>query len=312
MSVVAADTKQTTNGAVVRAEPSNAVVAVAKQVKGYIEKGNLFLPADYSPENALKSAWLTLQEVKDKDNRPALQVCTQESIMNALLDMVVQGLNPSKKQCYFIVYGPKLICQRSYFGDQALAQRVRPNSEIYASVIYQGDTFETEMIRGRTTIAVHKSKLENQKLDKIIGAYCGIVDKETGEDLGCEVMTMAQIQKSWGMSKTYNPGGQKGTHHDFPDQMALRTVIRRRCKPLINSSSDALLLESVRRQDEDHIEAEVEEDSIIHGNGETLSLQSGGEATDAEIVESEDTEKIGRAPEAAGKSSADEELEFEG
>jgi recombination protein RecT len=38
-----------------------------------------------------------------------LQACTRDSIANALLDMAVQGLNPAKKQGYFIAYGKQLV-----------------------------------------------------------------------------------------------------------------------------------------------------------------------------------------------------------
>ncbi|MCG3082651.1 recombinase RecT, partial [Pseudomonas aeruginosa] len=42
--------------------------------------------------------------------------CNDTSKPNALLDMVTQGLNPAKNQCYFIPYGNKMQLQRSYHG----------------------------------------------------------------------------------------------------------------------------------------------------------------------------------------------------
>ena len=97
---------------------------VSKQIAAFQEQGRLQLPPNYSAQNALYSAWLTLQGVKDKNDRPALQVCTKESITNSLLDMVIQGLNPSRKQCYFIPYGNALTLQRSYFGTMGVTKRV--------------------------------------------------------------------------------------------------------------------------------------------------------------------------------------------
>lgn len=253
-----------------QAAPKNPTTIVGSQVRTMLERGTLHLPDDYSAENALKSAWLILQSVQDMNKNAALQVCTQESVINSLLDMVVQGLNPAKKQCYFIVYGKTLSCQRSYFGDMALAERLKPGIEIYHGVVYEGDEFKFETIRGRKSVVKHVQELENQN-KSIKGVYCGVVDTMTGEDLGAEIMTMDQIERSWAMSKTYKPDG-KGTHQNFPDQMALRTVIRRRCKSIINASSDALLLESVRRSEADVIEAEMEEEVSTHANGETLAL----------------------------------------
>lgn len=263
------------NGTLAPAQAPNVVQTVAKQVRGYMERKQLLLPEDYSPENALKSAWLVLQSVADRDGKPALQVCTQASMANALLDMVVQGLNPAKRQCYFIVYGKSLTCQRSYFGDQALVERVMPGCEIYSGVVYEGDEFEYDILRGRKLISLHRQKLGNVDAKKIVAAYCGVVAAD-GEDLGAEVMTIDRIHKSWEKSKTYKPSATGGTtHSDFADEMALRTVIRRRCKPIINASNDAMLLESIRRSDEDAIDAEVDEEIALVGNGEILSLGAG-------------------------------------
>ena len=96
------------NQLAVRKETIDIVTA---RVREFQNKGELYFPSNYVPENALKSAWLTIQETEDKNRKPALEVCTKESIANALLSMVIQGLNPDKKQCYFIVYGNKLQLQ---------------------------------------------------------------------------------------------------------------------------------------------------------------------------------------------------------
>lgn len=50
----------------------------------YLKKKNeINFPPNYSVANALRTAWLQIQEVKDLNNRPALEVCTRESIANA-------------------------------------------------------------------------------------------------------------------------------------------------------------------------------------------------------------------------------------
>lgn len=101
----------------------DVVDSVLAKITKFEETGELVLPSNYSAANALKSAWLILQETVDRNNRPALEVCSKESVANALLDMVVQGLSPIKKQCYFIVYGTKLQLMRSYLGTLAVAKR---------------------------------------------------------------------------------------------------------------------------------------------------------------------------------------------
>ena len=97
-------------------EEKNITDNVLSKIQKFQANGQIYFPNNYSPENALKSAWLILQDVKDKDGNLALKSCTRDSIANSLLNMVIQGLNPMKNQCYFIPYGQKLTLMRSYFG----------------------------------------------------------------------------------------------------------------------------------------------------------------------------------------------------
>ena len=76
----------------------NVVDKVETRVREFQANNELDIPANYSPSNAMKSAWLILQEVKDRNGKPAIEVCTKASMANALLDMVVQGLNTAKTQ----------------------------------------------------------------------------------------------------------------------------------------------------------------------------------------------------------------------
>ncbi|EHT55420.1 recT family protein [Staphylococcus aureus subsp. aureus CIG1176] len=71
--------------------------------------------------------------------------CNDTSKANALLDMVTQGLNPAKNQCYFIPYGNKMQLQRSYHGNVMMLKRDAGAQDVVAQVIYKGDTFKQEM-----------------------------------------------------------------------------------------------------------------------------------------------------------------------
>ena len=135
----------------------NPVDIVAAQIKELQANGRLNFPANYSVGNALASAWLTLQGVKDKEKRPVLQSCTHESIVNSLLDMAIQGLNPSKKQVYFIAYGSQLVCQRSYFGTVAVTKRVTHCKDVFAEPVYEGDEFEYVIDRGNKQITIGRA-----------------------------------------------------------------------------------------------------------------------------------------------------------
>src|SRR5690606_18237710 len=89
-----------------------------------------------------------------------------------------------------------------------------------------------------------------------------------------EIMTWAQIQQSWRQSRQYKPEDGKVTPHiTFPDQMALRTVIRRACKYIINTSSDDyLLLHHIDRADRLAAEAEMEAAMAEDANGPVIDV----------------------------------------
>lgn len=244
-------------GTAVATKPFDVVAIVTTKLRTYTDNKELILPTDYSIENALKFAWLALQEAVDKDKRPVLQACSQASIANALLDMAVQGLNPGKDQCYFIAYGSKLVCQRSYFGTMAVAQRVAGAKDIWAEVVYEADEFEYTIAHNRKNVSKHTQKIANVKPGAIVAAYC-VIEFSTDKPSFTEIMTIDQIRKAWAKSKM-DPGSPTSVHSQFPEEMAKRTVTNRACKALINSSSDSnLFLEHFNRSDEEGAALELE------------------------------------------------------
>ncbi len=212
---------------------------VLTRINSFVNAGELKIPKDYSPENALKGAMLLLQEMKNRDGKLILDVCTKNSIAQALLKMCVEGLSPLKKQGYFIPYGAELQWSRSYQGSIALAKRVGDVVDVVSNVIYTKDDFEfsVDVETGYKKIVKHVQKLENIDNSQIIGAYAVVIYKDGRKDL--EVMTFAEIQAAWnqGMMK-----GKSGAHTNFTQEMCKKTVINRACKTPINSSSDAILI----------------------------------------------------------------------
>jgi recombination protein RecT len=253
----------------------DTVDVVAGKVKEFQEKGELHFPANYSPENAMKSAWLILQGTQDKNKRPALEVCTRDSVANALLDMVVQGLNPNKKQGYFIVYGNTLTFQRSYFGTMAVTKRVTGAKDIDAAVIYDGDEVDYEMVNGRIKNLTHKQKFGNINKENITGAYCTIVMPD--EDVYTELMTIEEIRQAWSKAQFWSKGAKKekegSTHDEFKQEMAKKTVINRACKKLMNSSDDSSLVTNhFHATDERREEAELQEEVSENANQEYIDV----------------------------------------
>lgn len=271
----------------------DTVDVVAERVQHFQEQGELHFPANYSPENAMKSAWLTLQETKDKNQKPALETCTKDSIANALLDMVVQGLNPQKKQGYFIVYGNSLTFQRSYFGTMAVTKRVTGAKEINANVIYDGDDVDYEMVNGKVANLKHKQKFGNIDKENIIGAYATIVQSD--DSTYHELMTMDEIRQAWSQSRMWGKGNKKekegSTHDNFRQEMAKKTVINRACKKFLNASDDgSLVMHHFNRQDEVKEEAKARQEINENANSEELDFDQPERNVDQETGEIEDAE----------------------
>lgn len=253
--------------------------SVAVKVKQFVTSGDLVLPSNYIAENAIKSAGLMLQELVDKDYKPVLETCTPASIANSLLGMVVQGLNPDKKQCYFIAYGKKLTLQRSYFGSMHVAKLVDEDIvDIFAKTVYEDDEFEYEIKRGKEIVTLHKQKLGNKDKKNIIGAYATIVYSDDREL--STVMTIEEIKQAWKQSKM-NPVDANGvikpgsTHDKFTADMCEKTVINKACKYVINGSSDSSIVTKFAKEtDSASVEAEVEEEIENNANKNFIDIES--------------------------------------
>lgn len=222
---------------------------VLQKVQAFEKSGELRIPKDYSPENALKGAMLILSEMKDKDGNLVLQSCSKPSIAQSLLKMVVEGLSVLKKQGYFIPYGKELTWSRSYQGSIALAKRVAEVKEVNAVVVYKDDVFDfgIDVKTGRTAIYEHKQKFTSIANDKIVGAYAIVVYKDGSTT--ATVMTMDQIRAAWNQGATK---GNSPAHKNFTEEMAKKTVINRACKTPINSSTDVILVGGYDDEEEEH------------------------------------------------------------
>lgn len=248
-------------------DEKNIFDQVMQKIQLFQSAGELKLPQDYSPENAIKGAFLLLSEQTDKSGKSVLHACSKESISMALLKMVTEGLNPLKKQGSFVAYANKLEWVREYFGNIALAKRYGLKS-ITAQAIFDGDDFEFEVKEGVKTITKHEQKLENLGSLNILGAYA-IYELEDGTK-NTEIMNIKQIHNSW--NQGYAKGGSPA-HNNFPDQMAIKTVVNRACKIIINSSNDSnLMADEFETKTIDIVAEEVKNDIKTKANKETIDI----------------------------------------
>ncbi len=279
------------------------VDSILKKVSSFQESGELVLPPNYIPENAVRAAWLVLQETTDRNDRPALEVCTKESIATAFLEMVTKGLSVVKKQCYFVVYGNKLVLEDSYIGKITIAKRDANVKEVNGVTVYEGDEFEYEVdaASGRKKVLRHKQSLGNINIDKILGAYAIVTYNDGTTD--CEIMSLSQIQKAWAQ------GGSKGNspaHKNFADQMAEKTVINRALKIEVGSADDSAIkpridgaAENVRQEikhsanakDFDFDDAEILEDEPKSGIQPSVDFEKQQESAAETTAESQTERK---------------------
>ena len=207
--------------AVLQGKPADIVI---NQFADLVSKGQLVFPENYNYVNSIKYAALVISQTK------GLSDCTKPSVVQALSDMALQGLDVQRKQGYFIKYANELKFFRSYFGDVAAAMQTKLIKDVKAVVVYDGDEFETGIENDEEVVIHHKTSFKNRD-NPIIGAYAVAILPE-GAKRYC-IMTKKEIDKNWAKSTNKENSVQK----DFPQEMAKRTVIRRLVKLLFNSAN---------------------------------------------------------------------------
>lgn len=223
--------------------PKNITDKVMNTLTLYQQQGTVAFPQGYSVGNALKAAYLIYQ------NDKKLQQCTNASVANALLDMCISGLNPSKNQCYFVSMGDQCTLMTSYFGKQTMVKRIKGVVDVRSDVIYQDTGYELLVDEyGNDDIAITKPcPLDKRKSANIIGAWARIIlDKEVwGVDTYTAIMTLEDIQNAWSMGSAY---GKSKAHQKFMGEMAKKSAINRCIKNFINTRDDQdILIDTLNR-----------------------------------------------------------------
>ncbi|MBC8743124.1 recombinase RecT [Lactobacillus sp. Marseille-P7033] len=275
-------------------KPTKLTDLVLDRVKQMQDTQDLSLPKNYNASNALNAAFLELQKVQDRNHRPALEVCSHDSIVKSLLDMTLQGLSPAKDQCYFIVYGKELQMQRSYFGTVAAVKRLDGVKKVRAEVVHEDDAFAIGANEDMELIVKQFiPKFENQ--DKpIIGAFAMI---KTDEGTDFTVMTKKEINQSWAQTRQKNNKVQQ----NFSQEMAKRTVLNRAAKMFINTSDDSDLLTGAindttsneyddERRDVTPVEDEKQStDELLEGFQKSQEAKAKGVSNDGNSNEGKET-----------------------
>lgn len=215
---------------IAKEQPKFEELALAK-VKEYQEAG-MVLPPNFNPTNSLKKARFMLNDMK-VNGKPVLEVCTEISIVQCLLDSVAKGLDFSEGQIWFIPRGNQMTTMESVYGRIVRAKRASKNYKPIVQYVHEGDEFlfGADVDTGATKIFKHTTSLEN--LDKpIIAAYTYVTDNDGVTEVF--IMTRREWLKSW--TKSSNGAS---VAKEFERDMIYRTIIKKSTKSLVNANTNA-------------------------------------------------------------------------
>ena len=215
---------------IAKKQPKFEELALVK-VKEYQEAG-MVLPPNFNPTNSLKKARFMLNDMK-VNGKPALEACTEMSIVQCLLDSVAKGLDFSEGQIYFIPRNGVMTTMESVYGRIVRAKRASKNYKPIVQYVHEGDDFSfgPDIKTGNTVIKKHETSLEN--LDKpIIAAYTYVTDN----DGNTEVFIMTK--RDWLISWKKSPNGC-AVAKEFERDMIYRTIIKKSTKSLVNANANA-------------------------------------------------------------------------
>ena len=248
--------------------------------------GSVILPPNYDVNDAVKALYLKALQTTNKQGKPALDVCTKESIEQVVQNYVSRGLNVAKNQCYLVCYGNTLTLQDSYFGKEKQA-KAYAGVDIHSNVIYKGEEVSIETRKNGTKVINHKPDFSKFDINNIIGAYA-VATKEDGTVVDSEIMTMEEIKRSWAKSQS---GGT--VHKEFPVEMARKTVISRLTKGFINTSDDSNKFTSINSDMGDfYVNEEMNADIIIEDTQPKKTTKPSSDSAEPEmVVEELDEEK---------------------
>lgn len=214
--------------------PQPAVQSVLEQYAGAIANA---LPGGLKTNRVIQAAVFKIVST------PALQACTQKSVIGSVLNAALLGLSPALGECHFVPYKNRdsgmseCQFQPDYKGLIALARRSAQIKNIYADVVRRGDEFQVKS--GLHRDLIHNPDLEGGSERPIDYAYA-VVWYENGA-FDFEVMDAREIAKARAKNLMQR-NGPAGAWLEFEGEMAKKSAIRRLSKRLPKSDELAVAL----------------------------------------------------------------------
>ena len=130
----------------------------------------------------------------------------------------------------------------------------------------------------------------NIDTDKIKGAYCVITLNDGSRYI--EVMNINQIKTSW--RKGFGYKENSGTHKDFTDMMAKKTVTARACRQIVQQYGDAIVVDSVEKDDEfENVDVVAENVAYdIQQNANSVDFDEAPDPNEGHVVDYEPEKEV--------------------
>jgi len=180
----------------------------------------------FAKESQFALQLLTQKDFKGKDNfLLSTAKKNPESLRNAIVNIAAVGLslNPVSKDAYLVPRDNRICLDVSFRGLCKLAERGGGIKLVQAKIVRDNDEFE---LNGALKEPTHKYSPFKDR-GEIVGVYC-IAICDTGEVL-TEVMTVQECYYIRDRTQIWQRSG-KGPWKDFPEQMMLKTVVKRAAK----------------------------------------------------------------------------------
>lgn len=172
------------------------------------------LPKHITPDRFVRVAMTAINRV------PALRKCTQESLMQCLLDCSAIGLEPDGRRAHLIPYGDKCTLILDYKGMVELVRRSGDVRKIHADIVCEDDEFEADPGE------VIRHKIDYRKTDRgpVYAVYAIAWLKDGARQAA--IMSVAEVNA---IRKRSKAGGSGPWVTDW-NEMAKKTAFRRLCK----------------------------------------------------------------------------------
>jgi recombination protein RecT len=239
----------------------NNQLAVSKVLTDVVNKGTRYLK---NRDEVLKFTGIfTTEASKNKK----MLLCTQESVITALMSCIYFNLIPNTPQgyAYLIPFKNKnnqkqeLQFQLGYKGLMELARRSGKIKTLNPELVFPEDTFKVEYGTERSLIHIPDLSINRTDTDRYLSVYA--TAKTTDNEVSFEIINKQEMDRILKFISDKNAGNLGFAWKEWPDRMIKKTAIKKLLKYMPQSNEDISLALA--------IDSAQEANNVIRYNQET-------------------------------------------